>query len=98
MYAIIRTGSKQYRVVPGDTLKVERLEGEPGKEVALDLLWGRGEKPEPARKGKVTAEIVRQLRAPKVIVFKKRRRKGYKRTQGHRQDLTEIKIRDIALS
>lgn len=99
MYAIIQTGSKQYRVQPGELLKVEKLDGDPGREVSLDVLWGAGDDgKEPGQKGKVTAEIVRQLRAPKVLVFKKKRKKGYKKMQGHRQGLTEIRVKSISLS
>jgi large subunit ribosomal protein L21 len=99
MYAIVQTGGKQYRVQPGELLKVEKLDGEPGKEVALDVLWGAGEDgKQPVQKGRVMAEIVRQLRAPKVLVFKKRPKKGYKKMQGHRQGLTEIRIKTISLS
>lgn len=96
MYAIIQTGGKQYRVTPGAKVKVEKLAGEKGKEIAFPALWsslkdeGGGE-----RGGTVTASIVRQLRAPKVIVFKKKRKKGYKKLQGHRQNLTEIEVKDI---
>lgn len=96
MYAIIETGSKQYRVAPGDRLKVEKLEGEKGKQVTFKALWssvtdeGGG-----AQGGAVMVEIQRQLRAPKILVFKKKRKKGYKKLQGHRQDLTEIEVKEI---
>lgn len=98
MYAIIETGSKQYWVEPGQLLSVETLEGEPGVQVTLNALWGGGEGAQPGQKGKVTAEIVRQFRGPKILVFKKRVKKGYKKMQGHRQNLTEIRIKDISLS
>jgi large subunit ribosomal protein L21 len=99
MYAIVQTGGKQYRVQPGELLKVEKLDGETGKEVTLEVLWGAGEDgKQPVQKGKVTAEIVRQFRGPKVLVFKKRIKKGYKKMQGHRQGLTEIRIKTISLS
>ena len=98
MYAVIKTGGKQYRVEPGEVLKVEKIEGEPGQELNLDVLWGAGEGAQPDQKGKVVAEIVRQFRARKILVFKKRPKKGYKKMQGHRQYLTEIRIKDISLS
>lgn len=101
MYAIIETGGKQYWVVAGQTLQVEKLETEPGKEISLASLWSAEEGKEtssPAKNAKVTVEVVRHLRGDKVIVFKKRPKKGYKKLQGHRQELTEIRIKDISLS
>ncbi|MCA9538810.1 MAG: 50S ribosomal protein L21 [Myxococcales bacterium] len=102
MYAIIKTGGKQYRVSPGQTLRVEKLEGEPGEGVRLDqvlLLGGEGE----TRIGRpmldgaaVDAEIVSQGKAKKIIIFKKRRRKGYHKKQGHRQRYTELRITGIS--
>ncbi|MBI4055825.1 MAG: 50S ribosomal protein L21 [Elusimicrobia bacterium] len=107
MYAVIVAGGKQYWVSPGDTIRVERLNTEVGREVTLKGIWvatgdgiSEGKNTEAvqkaALKAKVTAEVLRHLRAPKVIVFKKRRRKGYKRTQGHRQWLTELRIKEIS--
>jgi large subunit ribosomal protein L21 len=101
MYAVIQTGGKQFRVEAGNTILVEKLPAEPGKEVVLDkvLMIGDGEKAtigRPTVEGaKVVAEVIRQTRAPKVIIFKKRSKKGYKKTQGHRQYVTEIKIKEI---
>lgn len=102
MYAIIKTGGKQYRVSEGQTLRVEKLDGEKGDSVRLDtvlLVGGEGE----TRIGKPTvdgaavdAQIVRQGRAKKIIVFKKKRRKGYHKKQGHRQAFTELKITGIS--
>lgn len=100
MYAIIRTGGKQYTVRAGDTLRVEKLQHELGAEINLDevLLIG-GEKihiGEPTLKdAKVTAVVTQQTKAPKVIVFKKKRRQGYRRLQGHRQFYTELFIKTI---
>lgn len=103
MYAIIKTGGKQYRVAPGQTLRVEKLEGEKGDSVRLEqvLLLGGGEGE--TRIGRpfidgaaVEAQIVRQARDRKIIVFKKKRRKGYHKKQGHRQAFTELKITGIS--
>lgn len=106
MYAVIRTGGKQYRVAEGDTIQVERLDAEVGGTLALDqvLMVGGAEGEEPkigaplVDGARVTAEIVDQTRGPKIIVFKKKRRKGYRRKKGHRQDLTVLRIREIALA
>jgi large subunit ribosomal protein L21 len=101
MYAVIQTGGKQYRVEEGNSIVVEKIAAEAGNEVVLDkvLLIGDGEKATIGRPvvsgAKVIAEVVRQARAPKVIVFKKRTKKGYKKTQGHRQFVTELKIKSI---
>jgi large subunit ribosomal protein L21 len=97
MYAVIKTGGKQYRVAQGDRLRVEKLAGDVGSTVTLDeVLMIGGEKVvvgTPRVKGaKVTAEIVAQDRAKKVIIFKFRRRKNYRRKRGHRQPFTELKI------
>lgn len=102
MYAIIRTGGKQYRVSEGDTIRVEKLPGEVGGEVELsDVLMVGGEKPlvgKPLVKGAtVKAEIVAQDRAKKIVVFKFKRRKKYRRKAGHRQPYTELKITGIAV-
>ena len=101
MYAVIKTGGKQYRVAQGDRLRVEKLPGDVGANVTFDevLLIG-GDKVSvgtPLVKGaKVTAEIVAQDRAKKVIIFKFRRRKNYRRKRGHRQPFTEIKITGVS--
>lgn len=96
MYAIIENGSKQYKVTPGELVKLEKLDGEKGKELVFKALWSSKGEGGGAKGGTVTAEIVRHLRGPKVIVFKKRTKKAYQKTQGHRQDLTEIKVKEIA--
>ncbi len=100
MYAIVRTGGKQYRVQAGDTLRVETLEAELGSELELkDVLVVGGEKifvGEPTlNDAKVTVVVTRQARAPKIIVFKKKRRQGYRRMQGHRQMFTELFVKSI---
>lgn len=100
--AIVRTGGKQYRVEPGALVRVEKLDGDVGTRVELGevLLVGKGEQ---ARVGaplvsgaKVTGTITAQGRGPKLIVYKFRRRKNYRRKQGHRQYFTEIKIDEIS--
>lgn len=101
MYAVIRTGGKQYRVSEGDKLRVERLPGEVGSSIDLDdVLMVGGDSPKvgtPTVSGaKVTAEIVAQDRAKKVIVFKFKRRKNYRKKRGHRQHYTEIKVTGIS--
>ncbi len=100
MYAVIRTGGKQYKVQPGDVLKVEKIEQNLGSEFDLtDILMVEGEKLHVGQpllqNAKVTVVVTKQARAPKVIVFKKKRRQGYRRTQGHRQYFTELFIKAI---
>jgi len=99
-YAVIKTGGKQYRVAAGDVINVEKLAGEAGDKVKLDqvlMLGGDNVKVgAPLVEGaSVDAEIVEQMRAPKIIVFKKRRRQNYRRKKGHRQELTTLKIGSI---
>lgn len=100
MYAVIRTGGKQYRVEKNDILEVELLEAKKGDKVTLSevLLLG-GDSPKigaPTVSGaSVLAEVVDQIRDDKVIVFKKKRRQNYRRKNGHRQSLTVLKITDI---
>lgn len=100
MYAVIRTGGKQYKVQPGDVLKVEKIEHNLGSEFDLtDVLMVGGEKVHVGQpvlqNAKVTVVVTKQARAPKVIVFKKKRRQGYRRTQGHRQYFTELFVKAI---
>ena len=97
MFAIIKTGGKQYRVKKDDILLVDKIEGKDGAKITLDDVLAVGDKVgTPTVKGaSVAAEIVKQARGEKVIVFKKIRRHGYKRKNGHKQDLTLIKIVDI---
>ena len=98
MFAVIKTGGKQYRVVPGDVIKVERLEAEAGATIALDEVLMLGDKiGTPLISGAtVSAEVVAQDRGPKIIVFKKKRRQNYRRKNGHRQDITVLRIKDIS--
>ncbi|HJK93352.1 MAG TPA: 50S ribosomal protein L21 [Polyangiaceae bacterium LLY-WYZ-15_(1-7)] len=101
MYAVIKTGGKQYRVSEGDVIRVEKLAGGVGDSVEFDeVLMVGGEKVAvgtPTVTGaKVSAEIVAQDRAKKIIVFKKKRRKNYRRKYGHRQPYTELKITGVS--
>ena len=97
MFAVIRTGGKQYKVASGDVISVEKLEGTAGDKLEINEVLMAGNKiGAPLLAGaKVLAEIVKQFRDDKVIVFKKRRRHNYRRKKGHRQYLTEIKITEI---
>ena len=101
MFAVIKTGGKQYKVQKDDKLLVEKLEGNEGDKVTLEevLMVADGKKStvgEPLVKGaKVEAKVVAQTRGPKITVFKKKRRQNYRRKKGHRQDLTMIQITNI---
>lgn len=102
MYAVLNTGGKQYKVAKGDIIQIEKLEGDVGSSVKLDkvLFVGEGANIQvgsPFLAGYVvTAEVTEQDKGPKIIVFKKRRRKNYRRKIGHRQLFTRIKITDIS--
>ncbi|MDP3279124.1 MAG: 50S ribosomal protein L21 [Deltaproteobacteria bacterium] len=101
MFAVIHTGGKQYKVAPGDHLRIEKIEGDKGAKVSFDKILLVGENDAikvgtPFLAGaKVAAEIVVQDKAKKIIVFKLKRRKNYRRKYGHRQPFTEIKITGI---
>ena len=102
MYALVKTGGKQYRVSKDDTILVERLSAEEGEQIVLSdiVMLADGEKvtigtPRVDGAG-VSATVIRQTRGPKIIIFRRKRRKNHRRTQGHRQDLTLLKINDIA--
>jgi large subunit ribosomal protein L21 len=97
MFAVIRTGGKQYKVTSGDVIDVEKLAGNAGDKVEIsEVLMVDQKIGAPLLAGaKVQAEIVEQFRDDKVIIFKKRRRHNYRRKKGHRQYLTQIKIIDI---
>lgn len=102
MYAVIKTGGKQYRVTPGDVIIVERLLGETGAKIKLDQVMMVGEDGKSPEVGlplldnaAVNCEILDQSRADKIMVFKKKRRQGYKRLKGHRQDQTVLRVLDI---
>jgi large subunit ribosomal protein L21 len=102
MYAVIKTGGKQYRVVAGEKIKVEQIPADVGAEITLDqvLMVGEGESVRigtPIVAGAtVTAKVIAQGRHPKVNIFKMRRRKHYQKHQGHRQNYTEIEIAGIS--
>ena len=97
MFAIIKTGGKQYKVQKDSVIIVEKIEGEIGSKVNFDQVLMAGDKiGTPVVEGaSVTGEIVKQVRGEKVIIFKKIRRHGYRRKQGHKQSLTVVKITDI---
>ena len=100
MYAIVRTGGKQYRVEKGQRLLVERMSAEQGSEVALEPLMLRSEETVLDEQGlgsvKVTAKVLAHVRGEKLRVFKFKPKRGYRRRTGHRQDLTQIEVTDIA--
>jgi large subunit ribosomal protein L21 len=105
MFAVIRTGGKQHRVAEGDRIVVERLDAQAGDVVAFDqilMVAGNGEAPlvgaAVPSEARVFGRVLEQTRGPKLIVFKKKRRKNYRRTKGHRQDLTAVRILSISPS
>ncbi|HAM35270.1 MAG TPA: 50S ribosomal protein L21 [Elusimicrobia bacterium] len=103
MYAIIETGGRQFWAVPGETIRVEKLEAEPGKELTFKAIWAvgdsaQGQDPATSRNAQVTAEVVGQCRGPKIIVFKRRTKKAYRKTRGHRQSYTDIRIKTISIN
>jgi large subunit ribosomal protein L21 len=101
MYAVIKTGGKQYRVTEGDLLKIEKVTGEVGESVEFEevLMIANGEQIDVGRpvlpSSSVVGEIVEQGKGKKIIVFKSKRRKGYRKKQGHRQLYTLLKIKEI---
>ncbi len=105
MYAVFRTGGKQFRVEPGARLRIPSLDVEPGDSVTFDQVLLAGDGDETVQVGaptvegaSVKAEVIRHGRDRKIIVFKRKRRKGYRRKQGHRQDFTEIRVDEVALA
>jgi len=102
-YAVIRSGGKQYRVQPGETIRLEKLTGEPGAQcvfpdVLLTSSGGGVKVGKPLLDGcRVVGEIVRHEKAKKILVFKKKRRKNYRRRQGHRQQLTVVRVTGIEI-
>jgi large subunit ribosomal protein L21 len=102
MYAVIKTGGKQYRVAPGEKIKIEQIPADVGAQIVLDqvLMVGDGEAVKlgnPLVSGaKVSATVLAHGRGAKVKIFKMRRRKHYQKTQGHRQNYTEIRVDSIA--
>ena len=101
MYAVIRTGGKQARVAPGDSIRIEKLEGTVGDPVELSEVLLVGDEGEPrigtplVEGAKVVGTITAQGRGPKITVFKMKRRKGYRRKRGHRQAYTEVRVERI---
>ena len=101
MFAVVKTGGKQYRVAKGDVIRVEKLDAKDGDKITLDEVLmvgetGKSKVGTPLVKGaSITAEVVAQARAPKIIVFKKKRRQNYRRKKGHRQDITILRVTDI---
>lgn len=101
MFAVLKTGGKQYRVQKDDVIRVERLEANEGDKIKLDEILMVGEPGKakigaPTVKGaSVTAEVIAQTRAPKIIVFKKKRRQNYRRKKGHKQQITLLRVTDI---
>ncbi len=101
MYAVIKTGGKQYKVSPGDVLRVEKLGGKKGDTVEMKdvLLIADGDKLSVGKpnlsSASVTAEVMGDGRGEKLLIFKHRRRKGFRKTIGHRQDFTTIKVKEI---
>lgn len=101
MFAVVKTGAKQYKVAAGDVIKVEKLDGETGAKITLDHILMVGDDKgvkvgTPTISGTVvTAEILEQSRAAKIIIFKKKRRQNYRRKNGHRQHLTVLRILEI---
>ena len=103
MYAVIKTGGKQYRVAKNQVIKIERLAGEAGDEITFpEVLMVGGDEPKvgsPLVEGaKVTGTLLEQAKGEKIIIFKKKRRKNYRRKNGHRQLLTVVRIADIAVA
>ena len=101
MYAIVATGGKQLKVATDDVVTVEKLNAAPGETVKLDVIFlaDEGEiviDPEKLAAASVTAEVVEHFKGDKAVIFKFKKRKGYKRLRGHRQELTRIRITDVA--
>jgi len=90
MFAIIKAGGKQYKVAKDDTIKVEKIDAKEGSSVDCEVLFGEG-----GQKTTVKAKVLEHKKAPKVLVFKKKRRHNYRRKRGHRQQMTVLKIMDV---
>ena len=105
MYAVFQTGGKQFRAEPGARIRIPSLDAEPGETVTFEHVLLAGDGSETVTVGRPTvegasvkAEVLRHGRDRKVIVFKRKRRKGYRRKQGHRQNFTEIRIDEVTLA
>lgn len=90
MFAVIRTGGKQYKVAKDDKIKVEKLDAKEGDSIDIDVLYAEG-----GKKATVKAKVLEHKKDPKIIVFKKKRRQNYRRTKGHRQEKTVLQITDV---
>jgi large subunit ribosomal protein L21 len=103
MYAVVKTGGKEYRISPGDLVRVEKMEGKVGDRVTMeDILMvsrdGQVEIGNPRlANAVVTGEIVQEVKGKKILTYKMKRRKNYRRTKGHRQTYTYIRVNDISL-
>ena len=100
MYAVVKTGGKQYSVKPGDVIEVEKLQAEEGDEVELPVIFFADGStveadPEKAASTKVVAQVLTQFKGKKQLVFKFKKRKGYKKLRGHRQQLTRVRILSV---
>jgi len=105
MYAIVKTGGKQYKVSPGDIIKIDKIDGAAGNEITFEdiLMVVADDKNIEIGKPylsnvKIAGEIIKQSKDQKIIIFKSKRRKGYRKKTGHRQLLTEVKIKEIILN
>ena len=103
MYAIVATGGKQIKVAAGDVVVVEKLDAAVGESVTFDVIFLADDDqivvdPTELASATVTAEVVEQFKGEKAIIFKFKKRKGYKRLKGHRQNLTKVRITDVAAS
>lgn len=104
MYAIVKAGGRQYKVTNGDIIKIDKIEGEAGKDVIFKdvlMIVDDNKNIEVGRpilaNAKVACEIIKQAKGKKIIVFKSKKRKGYKKKMGHRQQLTEVKVKEILM-
>ena len=100
MYAVVSTGGKQLKVAEGDVVAVEKLDAEVGSTVDLDVIFLADDDtivadPASLEKAKVVAEVVEHFKGDKVMIFKFKKRKGYKRTRGHRQNLTRVLVKEV---
>ena len=103
MYAVVKTGGKEYRISQGDLIRVEKLEGKVGDQVTMKdiLMVSQGDQVQVGNpllaSAVITGEIVQQVKGKKVLTYKMKRRKNYRRTKGHRQTYTYIRVNDISL-
>lgn len=104
MYAVVKTGGKEYRISPGDLIRVEKMEGKVGDQVTMEevLMVSHEDQVQVGNpllaNAVITGEIVQQMKGKKVLTYKMKRRKNYRRTKGHRQTYTYIRVNDITVS